>query len=216
MLDSLFVKLTNNGSGNCLFHSLSQSLHSLNGYGDAAATIREKVANFYETFSEECHIKKGYDETTDYQNTLEFNLAIGLIGNEEHKEKISNQGEWGTSIDIISFCLIYNVNVVSFNLFKRKYVAIPYKCVNPSGTIFIKYSGNNHYESFIPKLIYNTLTAKSLNCITRKGMVLLLNSTGNIRYSNYHRESKKIEKKAPDDVVVRYSLRNRLVNNILF
>jgi hypothetical protein len=73
--------------------------------------IRTEIADFEEAF----------DMDEDYhEDTLEFKLRIFLEGEPDHVQNLRDAGEWGTNIDIMAACLLYNLNVVIFQLFRRE------------------------------------------------------------------------------------------------
>jgi hypothetical protein len=96
-------RIENEGKGNCLFISISQNYTKTCKYSDYKTLRKEIVENILEN-------RKEYEENIKYLN----NITI-----EEYCEKMKNEGEWGSHMELNSACQILKREIILISINKN-------------------------------------------------------------------------------------------------
>jgi hypothetical protein len=151
MTDEYFHIEPNKGDGNCLFYSVSTAIY---GTPNKHKHIRKSVHNFYSVFDM---------DFTYEENTLESKIQLQLLleNDEEEENKhqniIKHDKVWGKLVDLFVIALLFDINVIIFNVFdKYNYTILPIHACNfettrKSANIHIRYDSiQEHYEAMFP------------------------------------------------------------------
>ena len=168
-VDQLFTILKNDADGNCLFYSISQSLH---GNQSKAGTYRKYVCDFYRTFDQ---------DRTYPMDSLEEKIQLAMLGTEKtHAKIICKELKWAHYIDIIILAKLLNIKIIVFarNNELQSYSMGAFTTQTPKHIVYLHYNGRDHYEALIPKSVdtkrkRSTSRSKSPGSPTRKGTLSL-------------------------------------------
>ena len=143
VVNTLFSIKKNGADGNCLFYSVSQSLHNNQS---KAKNYRKLACDFY----------KKFDTTSQFsEDSLENKIKMSILGHvgedENHSTEICKNLEYANYTDIFILADILKINIFIFHYIDRSCNIYPILNPNGSRNIYVKYNGVDHYEAMIPK-----------------------------------------------------------------
>ena len=128
--------------GNCLFRSISDQLY--NDSGSSHHTIRNQICN---------HIS---NNTSEYQHFLLMDENDeDIMDIESYVTEMRNDSTWGSDVEIVAACRVYNVGIKVFSCVHDGGVLRFGDRTDSNGSgggedLLLSYHGNDHYNSVHP------------------------------------------------------------------